>query len=221
MLCSTAALAAVWVSLAVDQLARGLAGALLGVPMGPITVSGNRHLITVFHGPLTGLGPWGFAFVVLAGTVSVVGLALLLGAATTAMRSPGWLRGFALAWVVVALLWVPAALAAGSVRRGGGPAADLYQRLGRPQAGRWATAALALVILVLVAGPVSARAVAVGRAWIRADGLGFRQRLVRVTAGWPAVTALVALGVGAEWAKSPWLAAFPVAVMASLHWRTR
>lgn len=221
MLCSIAALAAVWVSLAVDQLARGLAGALLGVTMGPITVGGNRHLLMVVHGPLTGLGPWGFAFVVLAGTVSVVGLALLLGAATTAMRSPGWLRGFALVWVVVALLWVPAALAAGSVRRGAGPAADLYQRLGRPQAGRWAAAALALVILALVAGPVTARAVTVGRAWIRADGLGFRRRLVRVTAGWPAVTAMVALGVGAEWARSPWQAAFPVAVMAALHWRTR
>ncbi len=221
MLCSIAALAAVWVSLAVDQLARGLAGARLGVPMGPITVSGTRYLLMVVHGPLTGLGPWGFAFVVLAGTASVVAAALLLGAATTAMRSPGWLRGFALAWVVVALLWAPAALAAASVRGGAGPAAELYQRLGAPQAGRWTTAALALVILVLVAGPVSARAVAVGRAWIRADGLGFRRRLVRVTAGWPAVIAMVALGVGAEWARSPWLAVFPVAVLASLHWRTR
>jgi hypothetical protein len=221
VLCSIAALAAVWVSLAVDQLARGVAGALLGVPMGPITIGGNRYLLMVHHGPLTVVGPWGFAFVVLAGTVSVIGLALLLAAATTALRSPGWLRGFALAWVVVALLWVPAALAAGSVRRGAGPAADLYHRLGTPQAGRWATAALALVILVLVAGPASAGAVAVGRAWIRADGLAFRRRLVRVTAGWPAVIAMVALGLGAEWARSPWLAAFPVAVMASLHWRTR
>jgi hypothetical protein len=221
VLCSIAGLAAVWVSLAVDQLARGLAGALLGVPMGPITVGGNRHLLTVFHGPLTGLGPWSFAFVVLAGTASVVTLALLLGALTTAMRSPGWLRGFALAWVVVALLWVPAALAAASVRRGAGPAAELYQRLGAPQAGRWTAAALAVVILALVAGTASARAVAVGRAWIRADGLGFRRRLVRVTAGWPAVIAMVALGVGAGWARSPWLAVFPVAVLASLHWRTR
>jgi hypothetical protein len=221
ILCCIAALAAVWVCLAVDQLARGLAGALLGVPMGPVTVGGNRYLLMVFHGPLTGLSPWGFAFVVLAGTVSVIGLAFLLAAATAAMRSPGWLRGFALTWVVVALLWVPAALVAGSMRRGAGPAAELYQRLGPPQAGRWTTAVLALVILVLVAGTVSARAVAVGRAWIRADGLGFRRRLVRVTAGWPAVIALVALGVGAQWAKSPWLAAFPAAVMAALHWRTR
>ncbi|MFI5280374.1 MAG: hypothetical protein ACHQU1_07755, partial [Gemmatimonadales bacterium] len=192
VLCSIAALAAVWVSLAVDQLARGVAGAMLGVPMGPITLGGSRHLLMVFHGPLDGLGPWGFAFVILTGTLAVVVLALMLAAATTALRSPGWLRGFALAWVVVALLWVPAALAAGSAGRGAGPAADLYRRLGTPQAGRWTTAALALVILVLVAGTASARAVAVGRAWIRADGLGFRRRLVRVTAGWPAVVAMIA-----------------------------
>jgi len=221
ILCSIAALAAVWLSLAVDQLARGAAGSLLGVPMGPITVRGHRYLLAVFHGPLTGLGPWGFAFVVLTGTLAVVGLALLLAAATTRMRSPGWLRGFSLAWVVVALLWVPAALAAGSSRYGAGPAADLYRRLGSPRAGRWTTAALALVVLALVAGSIATRAVAVGRAWIRADSLVFRRRLVRVTAGWPAVLALLALGVGAEWGGSAWLAAFPVAVMAALHWRTR
>lgn len=220
MLSSIAALAAVWASLAADQLARALALWLLGVPIGPVALS-DRYLVLVFHGPLGRIGPWGFTFVMLAGTASVVCLALLLSAATSALRSPGWLRGFALAWVVVALLWVPAALVAGSVPRGAGPAAELYQRLGAPQAGRWTSAALALVILALVAGTISARAVAVGRSWIRADALGFRRRLVRVTAGWPAVIALIALGAFAEWARSPWLAAFPVAVMAALHWRTR
>jgi hypothetical protein len=159
--------------------------------------------------------------VVATGTAAVIIMALLLAALTNATRSAGWLRGFSLAWVVVALLWVPAALAAGSARRGAGPAADLYRRLGTPQAGRWTAVALSLVVLVLVAGAVSARAVAVGRAWIRADGLAFRRRLVRVTAGWPAVVALVALGSYADWAKSPWLAVFPVAVLAALHWRTR
>jgi hypothetical protein len=220
VLCSIAALAAVWVSLAVDQLARGVAGLMLGVPMGTITL-GSRYEVVVRHGPLAGLGPWGFTFVVVTGTAAVVVMAWLLAALTTAMRSPGWLRAFSLAWMVVALLWVPAALAAGSVRRGAGPAADLYRRLGTPQAGRWTAVALSLVILVLVAGPVSERAVAVGRAWIRADGVSFRRRLVRVTAGWPAAFALVALGIGAGWANSPWLAVFPALAMASLHWRTQ
>jgi hypothetical protein len=221
VLLSGAALAAVWLSLAVDQLARGVAGALLGVPLGPVSIAGRRHLLTVFHGPLTGLGPWSFAFVLLSGTAAVILLALLLGAVTSALRSPGWLRGFALAWLVVALIWVPAALAAATAGRGAGPAAELYQRLGAPQAGRWTSGALALLLLGLVAGPLSDRAVAVGRAWMRADALGFRRRLVRVCAGWPAVVALAALGLLAPWAGSAWQAAFPVAVMAALHWRTR
>jgi hypothetical protein len=220
VLCSIAALAAVWVSLAVDQLARALAVALLGVPVGPVALS-DRFQLAVLHGPLDRIGPWGFTVVVLAGTVAVVGLSLLLAAASSAMRSPGWLRGFALVWVVVALLWIPAALAAASVRRGAGPVADLYRRLGTPRSGRWTAAALAVLVLILVAGPIATRAVAVGRAWIRADGLGFRRRLVRVTAGWPAVVAMLALGVGAGWASSPWLALFLVAMMAALQWRTR
>ena len=217
-----AAVAAVWVSLAVDGLARGLMGVLFGVPIGDISVSArDLYALHVAHGSLDALGPWSFAGVLVAGTVSVIGGALALYTAASALRSPGWLRGFSLAWLVVALVWIPGALAAATVPGGAGPAAELYGRLGGPQAGRRAVAALALVVLALAAGPVSERAVATGRAWMRADGLGFRRRLVRVTAGWPGAAAALALGMGAGWAGNPWLLVVPAAVLGALHFRTR
>lgn len=211
-----------WVSLAVDQLARGVVGVMFGVPMGPLSIT-SRDLYTlhVAHGSLAALGPWSFTCVLLAGSLAVFAGALALYGATSALRSPGWLRGFSLAWLVVALVWVPGALAAATVPGGAGPAAELYGRLGGPQAGRRAVAALALILLALAAGPVAERAVATGRAWMRADGLGFRRRLVRVTAGWPGVAAALALGLGAGWAGTRWLIVVPAAVFAALHFRTR
>ena len=86
ILCSIAALVGVWLSLAVDQLARAAVLALLGVSVGPVAAD-ERFFIVVLHGPLGGLGPWSFAFVVLTGTLAVVGLALVISWVTSTLRS--------------------------------------------------------------------------------------------------------------------------------------
>ena len=108
-----------------------------------------------------------------------------------------------------------------AVAGGGGPLSELYGRLGDPQAGRWTAALLGVLALAIVAGTASRQAVAVGRAWMRADAVEFRRRLVRVTAGWPGAASLVALGVVGGWASSVWLLVVPAAVVLAFHLRTR
>jgi hypothetical protein len=222
VLCSLAAVAAAWLSLALDQIVRGAAGALVGVPFFGVWIDpAHNYTLQAVQGQAAGVGGWGWSFVVLSGTPVLLVLALAFHALVGALRSPGWLRGLSLGWVVVALLWIPASLAAAALPGGGGPVAELYLRLGDPQAGRWTAAALGLLGLFLAAGAASERAVAVGRAWMRADAVEFRRRLVRVSAGWPGAAALMALGVGAGWAGSAWLLVVPVAAVAAMHFRTR
>ena len=217
-----AALAAVWVTVALDQLLRGLVGAAMGIAWRGITlVAAPGWVPVVVQGPGTPATIGGVALVALAGAAAAPLLALGLASASTAFRGSGWLRGFALAWLVVAFLWLPTALAAAAVPSGAGPVAELYQRLGEPQAGRRAALALGLVLLGLVAGPLSGAAIGVGRSWMRADGVEFRRRLVRVVAGWPGLVATGALLGLMGWARTPWLAPWPLAVLAALHLRTR
>jgi hypothetical protein len=222
ILCSLAALAAVWLSHGLDQVMRGAAGSALGVPFRGLDIgAAPPWTVVAVQGSTAGLGAGGWTLVLLSGTAANLVGALLFLAAASVFRVPGWLRGFALAWVEVALLWLPASLAAAALPGGGGPVAELYRHLGTPQAGRWTAAALSLLLLVIVAGPGATLALDVARGWMRADALEFRRRLVRVTAGWPGAIAVTALGLGAGWAGSPWLLPAPLAVLAVLHLRTR
>jgi hypothetical protein len=159
--------------------------------------------------------PWA----ALSGGAAVIAAGVVAHAAVSIVRVSGLLRGLGLASLVVACLWLPTALGAAVLPESGGPIAALYARLGEPQAGRWTAAVLALVLQVLVSAPLSARAVAVGRVWMRADAPEFRRRLVRVVAGWPAVAAAVVLAF--HWGWTPWFAWWPVAVMAALLVRVR
>lgn len=222
MLCSIASAAAVWLCVAADQVARGLLGSMLGVPFRGLEISAaGRYLPVAQQGATTSLGPGGFALMVLGGAAMMVGLAFALYALVRTIHAAGWLRGLALAWITVALLWLPAALAIAVVPAGRGPVRELYARLGEPMAGRWTALALGVFVLVLSAGVVSRCAVAIGRAWMRADGLEFRRRLVRVTAGWPSVTALLAMSYVVGWAPAPWALLLPVAVLVALQFQTR
>ena len=222
ILCAIAAAAALWVSSAVDQVMRGLVGSLFGVPFQGLQIAADRaFLLTAIQGPTTSLGGGAFAAMVLAGALVSGLLAWLLYAFVRAVHSSGWLRAFALAWVTVALLWLPAAMAASTLSRGAGPGHELYARLGEPMAGRWTALALGLAGVFLAAGPISRCAVAVGRSWMRADGLEFRRRLVRVTVGWPAVTALALMAYAAGWAPSAWSLVFVVGALGALQVQTR
>lgn len=154
----------------------------------------------------------------LAGSVGVIVAGVLLYGLVAIVRAPAWLRATALSALVIATVWVPTALAA-AVSSSTGPIGVLYASLGDPPAGRWAAPTLGLLLFALLAGPLTGSAVRTARTWMRADGLEFRRRLVRVVAGWPAV---VVIGVLAfQWAWTPWFAWWPVAVMVLLMVRTR
>ena len=221
ILCTLAALVAVWAAIALDQWARGTVGRLSGVPLLGYHIAPERWFTLVAdQGPAVTLGAWSLAFAALAGPLVAILAALVLVAMVGMIRARGWLRGFTLSWTVVVLLWLPLGLIASALPGGGGPMTELYQKLGAPQAGRWTAAALGLVLLVLVAGPVGRLAVREGKRWMRADGVAFRRRLVRVTVGWPGVAAAAVLAFAAGWAPNPWAVSLLAAVLASLHFRT-
>ncbi len=219
VLCAVAALMAAWLALAADQALRMAVGRLAGAPPSSLALAPERGWTLVLVPGAGDSGPWVGAGMVAAGTAGMVAAALLLAGLVARFRAPGWLRAFALELYVVALLWTPTALAGAVAPGGRGPAAELYAGLGEPPAGRWAALGLALVLLVLAAGPIGRRTLSVARAWIRVDGPAFRRRAVRVTAGWPAVAALAGLGLVAGWAPSPLLALWLAAVLAALTWR--
>ena len=211
-----------WASLAIDQLARGFAGTLAGIPVTGYRIAPERYYtLLVEPGTATrALGPWEVALMSVAGPLAILALALLAAGLVNLLRTGGFLRGLTLAWVVVALLWLPLALLASALPGGGGPVAELYRGLGKPPAGRWTAAALGVALLLVVAGWISRRAVDAGRRWMRADGVDFRRRLVRVTAGWPGVVAVAALALAAGWAAPGWAVGLAVMVLGSLHFRT-
>jgi hypothetical protein len=214
-----AALVAAWLAIACEQVVRGGAGTVVGVPFVGLELS-PRYVVRAVQGRSGSLGPGAWAFVVLAGTVALLAGALAVHFAVGLLRASGWLRSLALELAVIALLWPPTALVAAALPGGGGPVAELYGRLGDPQAGRWAAGALALVLLWLVGRAVSTRAVAVGRAWMRADAIEFRRRLVRVVAGYPAAAGLVAAVLVSGWMAPGWIAAWAGLVLAVLMART-
>ena len=226
ILCTIAALAAAWLTIALDQVARALIGAALGMPWYGLVIDANRGW-SVFAvqggGAAPELSAVAWALMLVAGGVLVPALALAFALLTDAWRASGWIRAFGLTWLVVATLFFPTALAAAvlSGGSGGGPGYELYQRLGEPEAGRWVAVALAAFLAALLTGPLASRAVTVGRAWMRADGLEFRRRLVRVVAGWPAAAATCAVLFGAGWARTPLAVLWVAALLGLLHFRTR
>lgn len=208
-------------SIAVDQMVRGLVGSWSGVPFRGLGISADgRWMVVALQGPTTSLGAWGWAVMLLAGPLVALILAMALHALVSVVRTPGWLRGLSLAWIVVALIWLPVALASAALPGHAGPVAELYAHLGDPRAGRWTAALLAAVVLLVVGGAIARRAVAVGRSWMRADGLDFRRRLVRVTAGWPGVTAVAVLAFGVGWAPTAWALVICVTVLGTFRMRT-
>ena len=131
---------------------------------------------------------------------------VLLYAAVSLFRASGWVRSLMLSLAVLGVFWLPTELVAGALPSGGGPVAELYASLGNPPAGRWATAALGSLLLWWLAGYATRRAVATGRSWMRADGVEFRRRLIRVVAGYPAALALAGAAAAQGW-MPVWVAA--------------
>ena len=209
-----------WLLFALEALVQGGAGAAAGFAWLGVTLTPPFGLPAVRQGleGLHGAGAW--AVLLLSGPM--VGLAA--GAAAhllaEALAAPGWLRAigfevFALAWLRLPLL----VLAAG-LRRGGGPVAALYERLGEPESGRWAALGLGLVILWGVSAFVAQRAVALGRDWLRVDGVEFRRRLVRIVAGYPFVASTAAFALVQPLGPVVWMAVGLLLVMACLAVRT-
>ncbi len=199
-----AAVPAAWLALAADAVASGIAGSLTGFPWTGLSLTSAftvRADVAVEGSHPAALR----AIALLAGPIAAVLAALAVHLLVEGFRSPAWLRVLALELLTVAWLRLPALLIAGAARGGRGPVADLYARLGEPQAGRWPVVVLALLVLAAAATLVARRAVAVGQAWMRVDGRQFRRRLVRVLVGYPALAALVGWSVLAPWAVPLWM----------------
>lgn len=219
VLLTVAALAAGWIAIAVEQVARGVAGLAVDVPLSGFALS-RTYTVVALQGPTAAVGVGAFAFVTLAGPATLLAAALVFHFLVGVFRTPGWLRGLALEWVVLALLWIPTVLAVAVFAEAGGPVAELYQRLGEPPAGRWGALGLGGLTLWLLARVAVGRTISVGRAWMRTDGLEFRRRLVRVVAGYPAIVALGAAMYLEAWAAPVWSAVWLVVVLGVLVMRT-
>lgn len=221
-LCCLAAVAASWLSVAVDALVRAGVGAVAGVPSAGLALVPDAGWTLSANQTAAAAGPFVWTLVIVAGSVAVLIVSGIAARIVSFFRMAGWIRALALVWSLVGLIWIPTALVCAVLtRRGRGPVEELYERLGDPQTGRWSAAALGVVMLVIVAGMASRGALDGARGWMRADGLEFRRRLVRAVGGWPAAISVVVLGLGAGWAKTPWLAAWAVAVMLAFQLRTR
>jgi len=215
-----AAVGAAWLAVALEQVLRAGAGAIAGAPARGFALLPDAGWTLATLQDLSGTGSFAFAFIVAGASAGVMLVTSVIGWLVLRLRTSGWLRGFALVFSFVGMIWIPLALIAAVIGTGG-PAWALYERLGVPRAGRWPIAALSLVLLAVVAGTVSSRAIAGGRGWMRVDGVEFRRRLVRTIAGWPSVTAALALGIGAGWAQTPWLAAFVPIIPLAFQLRTK
>ena len=213
-----AAIPAAWLALAADAVVGGAAGAAAGFAWPGIAVAPSFTLTSGLDtGGSHSAAAW--AVVLLAGPLGSVGLGLVAHGIAQLFRGLAWLRVVAFQWVAFGTLRVPALLAAAVVPggEGRGPVNDLYGRLGEPESGRWAVALLALLALWGGAALVARLAVGFGRDWMRVDGRGFRRRLVRVVAGYPALAALAAWSILALWAGPVWMAAWLVLTLAALQ----
>ncbi|MGD0483276.1 MAG: hypothetical protein ABSB58_01340 [Gemmatimonadales bacterium] len=209
-----------WLLFALEALVQGGAGAAVGFPWLGVALTPPFGLPAVRQG-LEGLhGPGSWAVFLLSGPL--VGLAAG-GAAhvlAEALAAPGWLRALAFEAFAFAWLRLPLLVLAAGLRRGGGPLAALYDRLGEPESGRWAALGLGAIILWGVSALVAQRAVALGRDWLRVDGVEFRRRLVRVVAGYPFVAATAAFALVQPLGSVVWVAVGLLLVMVCLAIRT-
>lgn|GEM_PF-6907464 len=212
--------AAGWLLFAFEELVRGGAGAAAGFPWIGVALAPPFGLPSVRLG-LEGVhGAGGWAILLLAGPLAGLAAGALAHWLAETLVAPGWLR--ALCFEVFAFAWLrlPLLVLAAGVRRGGGPLAGLYDRLGEPLSGRWAALGLGAVILWGVSALVARRAVGLGRDWLRVDGLEFRRRLVRIVAGYPFLATTAAFALSEPLASPAWTAVGLGLVMGCLALRT-
>ncbi len=219
VLLTVAGLAAGWIAIAVVAAVRGAAGLAVGLPLTRFALSSTYTLVAV-QGSSEALGAGALAFVVLAGPAALLVIAVTIHAVSGIFRTPGWLRGLALQFAVLALLWIPSMVAVAVLASAGGPVSELYRRLGEPKAGRWGAAGLGCLALWLLARVVAGRAIGTAKGWMRTDGLEFRRRLVRVVAGYPGAVALGTVMTVTNWAPPLWTGVWMVAVVGVLVART-
>lgn len=210
VLSTVAALAAGWIAVAVTEAARAGLGLAAGVAYRRFEIAPPFYLVRAVQDG-TPAGPGGWLLVTFGPGIVLLLVAFAWGALVSATRSRGWVRSGGLALLLMALAWIPTLLVAGALRRGarGGPVGVLYQALGEPQAGRWAAVGLGLLAMWLASGVAARRAVTAGRAWMRADAVMFRRRLVRVVAGYPTGIAIAVMAV-----LLGWMAALPAGIWA-------
>lgn len=213
------ALAAAFAALAAEQAMRGVVGFWVGVPWRRFGLMAPWYLPHVWQDG-TPHSPGGWLAMLAGGPVALALAAIPIAALLNAFRVAGWLRSLALSFAVVGVVWLPAGLIAAALPGGGGPIAELYAALGNPRAGRWGAGALGLLLLGLVAGPVSRLAVATGRGWMRADGREFRRRLVRVVAAYPSALAMFLFATAMGWMPPVAAAAWAIVILVTLVLRT-
>jgi len=197
-----AAVPAAWIALAADAVVGGAASSLAGFHWLGLSLAPSFTL----RADLAAEGDHPAALwtlVLLAGPVVSALLALGLQVLVESARSPAWLRLLALELLAFAWLRLPALLIAGATH-GRGPVAELYARLGEPEAGRWPVALLAILALAATASVVASRTVAVGKTWMRVDARQFRRRASRVLGGYPMLTVLAGWSVVIPWAAPAW-----------------
>ena len=209
-----AAVPAAWIALAADAALGGAAASLAGFPWQGLSLAPSFTLRADVaadgsHAPTL------WAIALLAGPLLAAGVALAFQALVESTRSPAWLRVLALELLAFSWLRVPALLAAGAVH-GRGPVADLYARLGEPEAGRWPVAGLAVLALAAASALVASRAVEVGKTWMRCDGRQFRRRISRILGGYPMLAVLAGWSVLTPWGAPAWIAVWLLLTLSAL-----
>ena len=218
-----AALAGCWLVLAVESLAQGGVGALGGFVAHGVAFPPPYGVPLVRQSLGGPHGAWSWTAFLLAGPIAALAVGFGAHALAEVIGASGWLRVvafevFAIAWLRLPLQILASGLPGG--RGGSGPLGTLYARLGEPESGRWAAVGIGLLALWGIAGLVSARAVTVGRTWLRTDDAAFRRRLVRVLAGYPFVVASGAFVFERPFGSVPMVVAGLVLVVAALTART-
>jgi hypothetical protein len=211
-----AAIPAVWLAIASDAVVAGAVGSLVGfrwtgLSLAPTFTLTADRLMDGAHAPAA----WVLAL--FAGPAGAALLGLGFHAVAQGLRGLAWLRLVTFQWASVAVLRLPALLAAAVLPAGRGPVDTLYRRLGDPQSGRWAAALLALLALWGAAWLVSRMAIETGRDWMRIDGRTFRRNLVRTVAGYPGLAGLAAWSVVAPFAGPVWVVGWLVLTFAALQ----
>jgi hypothetical protein len=209
-----AAVPAAWLALAADAVVTGAVSSLAGFRSLGLSLAPSFTLRADFAPDGThGAALWAVAL--LAGPVAAALIALVVQLLVESVRSPAWLRVLALEMLAFAWLRLPALLVGGAAH-GHGPVAELYARLGEPEAGRWPVGLLALLALAAAAAVVASRTVEVGRTWMRVDGRQFRRRVARVLGGYPVVAALAGWSLVMPWAAPGWIVVWLLLTLSAL-----